>query len=132
MIRAVVILLEREGKIIFVKRSLLKKSLPGMWSLCSGMVEEGEGVFETAKREAMEELGLRLYDLELYDEQEIKKEGEHKRLYFVKAKYFGEPRIVDKREFSEIRGYSFSEFFRIFPDKEIGHGLQYLRGKLNN
>ncbi len=130
MIRAVILLLERDGKILFVKRSLQRKSLPGKWSLCSGKIEEGEEVFDTAKREAMEELGLDLFDLEILDEQEIKKEGEHKILYFVKTKYFGEPKVIDEKEFSEIIEHSFEEFFNLFPDEEIGHGLQYLRGKL--
>ena len=105
MIRAVVLLLEKEGKILFVKRSLGRKSLPGKWSLCSGKVEVGEEIFDTAKREAMEELGIELFDLEIFGEQEIKKEGEHKVLYFVKAKYNGELKVLDEKEFSEIREY---------------------------
>ena len=130
MIRAVVILLEKDGKIVFVKRSKFKKSLPERWSLTSGMVEKNESVFETAKREAKEELDVDIFDLELFDEREIKKDGEHKILYFIKAKYKGDLKLVDERETSEIRQYSMKEFFSLFKDEEIGHGLQYLRKKL--
>jgi len=130
MIRAVVILLEKDEKIVFVKRSMLKKSLPGRWSLTSGMVEENESVFETAKREAKEELDVDIFDLELIDEQEIKKDSEHKILYFIRASYKGDLKLVDERETAEIRQYSMKEFFSLFKDEEIGHGLQYLRKKL--
>ena len=85
--------------------------------------------FDTAKREAREELGIELFDLDFFDEQEIKKEGEHKILYFVKSKYSGDPKIIDSRETSEIGEYSFEDFFSLFSDEEIGHGLQYLRKK---
>ena len=130
MIKAVVLLLESDEKIIFVKRSLQRKSLPGKWSLPSGKVEKNEEVFETAKREAKEELDVELFDLEIFDEQEVKKDGEHKIIYFVKAGYLGDPVVVDEREFSEIREYSFEEFFELFTDDQIGHGLQYLREKI--
>ena len=130
MIQAVILILMKDDKIIFCKRSHHRKSLPNKWSLPAGKLEENETFIEGAKREAQEELRLKIYDLKLFDKEEIKKDGEEKILYFVEAKYDEWPEFFDKRELSEIREYSFEEFFSLFSDEEIGHGLQHLRKKM--
>jgi 8-oxo-dGTP pyrophosphatase MutT (NUDIX family) len=53
------------GEILFIQRSFKKKSLPGAWSFASGTVEEGEEYFQTAKREAMEELGVEIKPIKI-------------------------------------------------------------------
>ena len=130
MIKAVVMLLEKAGRYIFVKRSPERKSLPNKWSLPSGKIEEGEDFLQTSKREAMEELGVTLNNVKIIEEIEIKKDGEEKIIYFIKSKYENTPNLIDQKEFSEIRELTLEDFFNTFPDSEIGHGLQYLRVKL--
>ena len=54
---AAIIIANEKKEILFVKRSLKKKTLPGIWAFPSGTKESNEKIEETAIREAMEELG---------------------------------------------------------------------------
>jgi len=129
MIDAVLVLLEKNNKFIFGKRSLKKESLPGVWSIPSGKKEENETIYETAKREVKEELGLDIYDVSLFDKVFIDKDNEKKTLYFMKAKYNGLPKIIAKDELDELIFLSLEDLFKKYEDSKIGHGLQYLRKK---
>jgi len=112
--------------ILFVKRSMMKKSLPGIWSFASGTIEEGESVEETAVREGMEELGVELNCEKLLCEKELPELGV--KLYFLLCKISsGEPKILDFREIERFEWISFEDFFSRFSDEEIGHGLIWLR-----
>ena len=53
-----IIIRDKENKILFIQRSLDKKTLPGAWSFPSGTVEEGEEAYTTFIRESEEELGI--------------------------------------------------------------------------
>ncbi|MFA4996157.1 MAG: NUDIX hydrolase [Patescibacteria group bacterium] len=52
------IILNNDGELLLVKRSLNSKVYPGLWSLVSGKVEWEEEVAEAVIREAKEETGL--------------------------------------------------------------------------
>ena len=52
------LVLRNEDKILFVKRSMKKETLPGIWAFPSGTAEKGEEVYDTIKREALEELNV--------------------------------------------------------------------------
>src|SRR3990167_7006383 len=67
----VAIVINNEGKILFIKRPMTKKTLPGAWSFPSGTVEEGESIYETAEREAFEELGIRVNGEKLFASCEL-------------------------------------------------------------
>lgn len=54
---AVAILIEKDGKYLFVQRPP-GDLFEGYWSPPTGKVEPGEGQYQTVVREAMEELGL--------------------------------------------------------------------------
>lgn len=56
----VIVLRNIDGRILFVKRSLEKKMLPGIWAFLSGTIEDGEEIFDNMKREEVEEIGYRL------------------------------------------------------------------------
>ena len=73
-----------KNEILFVKRSIMKKSLPGIWSFASGTVEDGEEIFETAVREGMEELGVELFCEKVICEKELSELGV--KLIFVLCK----------------------------------------------
>ena len=47
-----------DGKVLMLKRPDVCRSFPGMWSLVSGKLEEGETPVEAARREVMEETGI--------------------------------------------------------------------------
>ena len=114
------------NEILFVKRSMMKKSLPGIWSFASGTLEEGESVEETAVREGMEELGVELLCEKLLCEKELTELNV--KLHFLLCKIAnGEPRVLDYSEIERFEWMKFDEFFNRFNDNEIGHGLIWLR-----
>ena len=55
-----------EGKILLVKRGMHEIAFPGKWALPGGKLEKGETVFDTLKREVMEEVGLEIEDAHTY------------------------------------------------------------------
>ena len=62
---AVAVLVERDGKILLVRR--VNTPQQGKWSLPAGFVDAGEHPVEAAVRECLEETGLRVQVAELVD-----------------------------------------------------------------
>jgi 8-oxo-dGTP pyrophosphatase MutT (NUDIX family) len=63
----VVFLIEREGRVLMLRRSPTKDHAPGEWEPGSGRVESGEAPIEAVRREAREETGLDVDVLEVVD-----------------------------------------------------------------
>jgi len=130
MKKAVLLILEQNDKILFARRAETKESLPGRWSLPSETMKEDELIETATERCAAEELqGIELQSITPFDEKHVQKDGEDKILYFMKIQYTGNPSIKDVEELTELQQHSFEEFFKLFSDEQIGHGLQYLRKK---
>jgi len=130
MKKAALLILERDGKVLFARRSKTKESLPGRWSLPAETVEPGETIEETALRCGSEELDIDLKGLQRFDEYHFKDSSEDKILYFFKATYNGTPKLKAREEITELISHPFDEFFKKYKDEEMGHGLQYLRKRL--
>lgn len=123
---AAIIICDGRGKILFIKRSETKSTLPGAWSFPSGTKESSESIEETALREAKEELGITVRTERTLTVTELPEFNV--RLHFIVCSIAeGTPEIKDENEISEIRWMSFPTFFQAFTDKEIGHGLIWLR-----
>lgn len=54
------LVIERDGAVLLGRRSLAKDHAPGQWETISGRVEPGETPQEAARREALEETGLKV------------------------------------------------------------------------
>ena len=65
MPEVVTCLLEDNGKILILKRSLKVRTYKGLWGGVAGYVEEGETPLETAIKEINEEVGLEKEDVKL-------------------------------------------------------------------
>jgi len=52
--------IERDGRFLLGKRSLAKRSAPGVWHAICGRLELGESEVEGVQREVLEETGLRV------------------------------------------------------------------------
>ena len=123
---AAIIIMNDKNDVLFIKRSMNKKTLPGAWSFPSGTLEEGEYIHDTAIREAMEELGI---DVEVEDTLAIRELPEFSvKLTFIICKIKnGEPSIMEPEEIEKIEWMKFRDFFNRFDDNKIGHGLIWLR-----
>ncbi len=62
---AAAVVVEREGKILFVRRANEPKR--GIWTLPSGFVDSGEDPDQAAERECLEETGLKVTKTDLID-----------------------------------------------------------------
>jgi ADP-ribose pyrophosphatase YjhB (NUDIX family) len=127
MLEAVLLILERDNKILFAKRHPQKASLPGRWSLPSDKKGIFESISDCARRCAKHELGLDIAVQGVLCQYHFNNDTEEKNLTFVKAKYDNEPVICAEYELTELQTSTFEDFFRKYKDEEIGHGLQYLR-----
>jgi len=123
---ALIIIENNENKVLFVKRSMQKKTLPGAWAFPSGKLEEGESVYETSIREANEELGVEIEPKKILATHELPEFSS--RLFFVLCSIKnGEVSIKEPEEIDRLEWIKLSDFFNRFSDNEIGHGLIWLR-----
>lgn len=123
---SVIVLRNNKGEILFIKRSMKKKTLPGAWSFPSGTVEKGEDIYETLKREANEELGIDIEPERMIAQKELPEFSVN--LFFILCNLKErKPIIKEPDEIEEIEWIRFSDFFDRFSDDEIGHGLIWLR-----
>ncbi len=60
IVMAAVALIERDGRVLMLRRRQDDRSYPGMWCLPGGRVDPGESPVEAVEREVFEETGLRV------------------------------------------------------------------------
>lgn len=120
------LLIKKDNKFLFIRRSKYKKSLPNIWAFPSGTKEKGEDIYKTAVREAYEELKIKIKVENILAIKELPEF--ESRLYFIICNIIsGKPVINDYKEISEIQWLTLQEFFKKYKDLEIGHGLIFLR-----
>ena len=120
------LLIRQNNQFLFVKRSKSKRIMPGLWAFPSGTKEEKESIEETAKREAFEELDVKIEIEKILAVHEVKEVGA--RLHFIVVKISGgNLKIKEENEIEELAWWTFKEFFERYSNKEIGNGLIYLR-----
>lgn len=117
--------IKRKDELLFIKRSLTSKSLPGIWAFPSGTIEEGESPIQTAMREVKEELNLNVISAEVLSK--VKFGRPDIKLTFVLCKVEQYEMKVDVSEIAEVDFMKLDDFFNKFKDEEIGHGLQMIR-----
>ena len=123
---AAIVIRNEKGEILFCQRSKLKRVLPLAWAFPSGTKEKDEDIFNTAKREAFEELGVKVTPKSIMCTKELPEFGD--KLYFVICEIeSGEVYIKEPDEIEALLWLSFEDFFEKFTDNQIGHGLIYLR-----
>ena len=92
----------------------------GEWCFPGGHLDFGETIFDTAKRETLEEAGLEVNEFELIsvaDElQYIKTDNKHYLNIGIRAKYNGgEPKIMEPDKCKEWKWFSLDEL----PEKML-------------
>jgi len=109
------VVLFREKKVLLVKRG--KEPSKGIWTLPGGLVEVGESLRETARREILEECGLRIEDLKLVDVIDLIEKDENGRVVFH---YVLVDFLALKGE-GTLRAGSDVEDAKFFPLNELPH-----------
>lgn len=59
------ILVRKDEKILALKRAMDDGRRPGCWDFAGGGLEKGEDIYESARREILEECGLEVVDLKV-------------------------------------------------------------------
>ena len=57
-IAAVCALIQKDGKVLAMRRALSKDASPGIWEAVSGRIQHGEEPLDAVRREILEETGL--------------------------------------------------------------------------
>jgi isopentenyldiphosphate isomerase len=113
-----VLVIEPQGKLLLQKRSARKDVQPGKWDTSvGGHVGFGQSYEEAARREAEEELGLKIGRLDFLYPSRIRNavESENIRTYL----YLGAgPFLPDPEEIDEIRFWTRAEI-----EKSLGSGV---------
>ena len=101
--------------------------MDGHWSAAvAGHVEEGESVFETATREAVEEVGVR--DLLLTPLCAMQRTGtgepidERVDYFFASTSWSGDPRIIEPHKCADLRWFGLHDL----PSPVVPHELRVL------
>lgn len=88
------VVIEKEGRVLFGKR--LSAAGAGSWGLPGGKVEAGESLRDCAKREILEETGIKINELEFLNLANDPRNGEHWIHITFRAKsYTGEPKVLE-------------------------------------
>lgn len=126
-----VVIRDHANKILFMRRQ--GKHGSGTWAVPGGWVEPGEGPINTCKREAIEEVGVELFNLELLGfTHDIFDEGiEDICLWFLSDSWTGMPSICEPTKATELKWLTVVEFEQI-PTEFVfgGHERMNLRAML--
>ncbi|WP_394219042.1 NUDIX hydrolase [Halobacillus trueperi] len=120
LVGSVVIILDREGRILLQERT----SPQGVWGLPGGLMELGESTEQVAKREAFEETGLEVDDLQLLNvysgADQFSRAPNGDEFYVVTTAYFTKVYRgnynFDPEETVQVKFFEFHDL----PEKMIG------------
>lgn len=98
-----VMIIDDQGKILFQKRSMKKKNMPGVWTTtAAGHVKSGADIPSSAQEELLEETGLSVplrFIRKLYEDVETRKIW----VYIFIGQYDGSPVKLNPDEVQEMR-----------------------------
>lgn len=108
----------KDGKTLLAKRQGAHGS--GMWGSMGGHIEFGESPIETVKREAKEELGIEIGNIEFAMCMNMIREGKHYLdVSFTAEIVSGEPKIQDPERIEAIEWFALDKLpASLFPPVE--------------
>ena len=108
------------GEILLQQRSLTKKKNPGMWAKTGGHVDAGETPDEAIKREAFEEIGLKVNDDEVVNIEIFKSKNPKENYYSYGYIFFTnleeDEYILQKEEVEQVKYYAIEELENLKKD----------------
>lgn len=102
-------IITRDHKVLLMKRK--GSHSPGTWSTPGGHLDFGETLEGCAAREAKEEVGLDVFDVQFraVTNDVFKESGKHYITVWMEAQANGEPYIASEREAEEIGWFAWDE-----------------------
>ena len=107
-----------KGKFLLQKRSIKKRSLPGIWSVTCGAVMAGEDSITAGIREAKEEVGLDIPAESFQFVEKIKRRHSFVDLYFIELDFDINQCKLQKEEVDSVRLCSPTELLRLIRSSE--------------
>ena len=122
----VVWIMNKNGEVLLQKRAATKKHSPNKWGLTAGHVDAGEVVENAAKREILEEIGIRIDDLKeiciTKDEEFHLNCNQYNNCFsyqfFVDVDYGVNDYTIQKEELSEVKYISLEQLEEIVKNKD--------------
>lgn len=115
-IESVSVALEKKGRFLIIKRSETGPH-PGIWEFPSGRIDPGEIPEDTAKREVLEETGLKIHDIQFIGTSDRFPDNRHCHIHhFHTTAFSGE--LTLSKEHSDALWASKEE---IFQEPNIGN-----------
>jgi 8-oxo-dGTP diphosphatase len=118
---AVILLYDKENKILFQHRDEEMERLPGYWAFFGGGIDKGETPEQAVKRETLEELNYKLKDPQLVITQEFKGLN-HEGTKYVFVEKYDPSKKLELNEGKDMAWLFCKEFLKrkiVDHDKEI-------------
>jgi len=110
---SVVLILDEQGRLLLLKRSMKSRWMPGKWGLPGGKIERGENAKGAAIRETKEETDL---DLKAPDVKHIARYSNKTVDFFYAKSYTGEVRIDFEHDDFEWVARTDINYYDTVPD----------------
>ena len=107
-----------KGKFLLQKRSVKKRSLPGIWSITCGAVKAGENSITAGIREAKEEVGLDIPKEAFVFIEKIKRRHSFIDLYFIEHDFDINMCKLQKDEVDSVRLCTPTELLSLIRSSE--------------
>ena len=111
-----VVIVNNNNEILLQKRSMLKKSNPGKWGICSGKVDLGEIPLDAGVRETLEEIGITLNKDDLKFLSIYTNEKAYFTVYYVRKNVDINECKLQKEELEEVRYFKIEELENLDND----------------
>lgn len=108
-----------KGEYLIQKRSNIKKTNPGLWSITGGGVDAGEPSYKTVIREAKEELGIDINVDELYYMLSLRRKRTFVDVYFVKQNIDLKNIVMQEEEVADVKWATLEEIRQMIDDGQF-------------
>jgi 8-oxo-dGTP diphosphatase len=122
----VALILEHQGKILVEKRKQSKSTTPGDVIFPAGHVENGETRKQALYREMEEELGIKIYDIQLIHTADFDCEEKQRISWYSCKRWEGK---IQTNEAEELLWINSSELYRLTHQVSRDALLVYFRNK---
>lgn len=123
-----VVVVNEKNEVLLQKRSYKRRYLPGKWALCAGHVQSGETEKQSAIRELVEELDMKIYQKDLVFLETYKKNGHANRkisyVYLARTNMKLNEYTIQEDELTDLKYVYIDELIKITKedDKTLAFG----------